>query len=79
MKTNMKTRRTDVEKSDEVQSVEHCKLERLKMTGAYGPAGQVEAWVTGITAQQVDVACTAVRKPKRSASHRRTRLTSSRA
>jgi hypothetical protein len=78
MKTNMKIRREDVEKSDEDQNVESCKLERLKMTAAYGPAGQAEAWVEGITAQQADVACAAVRKPKRSVLGRRPRLATGR-
>jgi hypothetical protein len=60
MKTNMKMKRTD-----EAQNLESCKLERLKMTGAYGSASQAEAWAEGIQARQMDIECAAVRKPKR--------------
>jgi hypothetical protein len=74
MKTNMKIRRQDVEKLDEEQGVDSCRLERLKMTGAYAPAGQAEAWAEGIAMQQREIGCDVVRKPKLRARVRRPRL-----
>ena len=79
MKTNMKTRRTDVEKSDKDQSLENCKLERLKMAGAYALAPQAEAWAEGISVLQKEVGCAVVRKTKRPGLRRRRPITASRA
>ena len=75
MKANMKRERKNGEKTDEAQSIENCKLERLKMTGGYGSASQAEAWAKGIQARQADIGCPVVQRPKRSGSRsRRPRL-----
>jgi|WetSurMetagenome_2_1015567.scaffolds.fasta_scaffold889022_1 hypothetical protein len=78
MKTSMKTQRKNVKKTDKWQSVENCKLERLKMTQAYGPAGQAEAWAAGIRTRQADIGCAVALRPKRLGSRQRTRLAASR-
>ena len=70
MKTNIKTTRQDVEKPDEEQSIDHCKLERLKMTGAYASAAQAEGWAEGIMMQQREAGCAVVPKRKRPGSRR---------
>ena len=74
MKTNMKIRRKDVEKPDKDQSLENCKLENLKLTGAYGSASQAEAWAKGIEARQAETNCAVARSPKRPASRRPRRI-----
>ena len=61
----MKTR-TDMRiREIEERNIESCKLERLKMTGAYASAPQAEAWAEGIRALQEEIHCAAVRRPKR--------------
>lgn len=79
MRTNMKMQRKEVKKSDQGQDLESCKLERLKMTAAYGVVPQAEAWAEGIKMQQVEVGCNVVRKAKRPGSRRHRRLVVSRA
>ena len=74
MKTNMNTRRKTSGESGAGVSIEECKLERLKMAGAYGSAVQARAWAEGIRARQADVGCAVVRRPKRSVSRRKGKI-----
>ena len=71
MKTNVTTRRRNTRKNGSGKEVENCKLERLKMTGAYAPAPQAEAWAEGLQARQEELNCAVLRPPKRASSRRR--------
>lgn len=70
MKTNVMT----LKSNDETLSVEACKLERLKMAGAYAAAPQAEAWAEGLTALQREVGCAVARRPRRVRLRHRPRL-----